>query len=327
MYSKVCIILIAFWSVALSVCPPKESLSPCTCFNDNIYCQGKEDLDLLKVFERLSENTTQKHFYELNVNNAKIKELEENCLKGFTFEVIWIYDCPELTTINRNAFNETTLVTKDLQIYGNPKLSSPDNSIFEVLSKFKRVEYIYLGQSNITEIPSEAFKPVNGNQDHLINIHINSTSLAKIGERAFFHLNSLNFIQISNTNIQTIPANAFAFEKVSNQSLTIRFYSDQFLDKYNFAKDAFTQIKRPVTLDMSNKEAFLDERVFLPFLLENSKNAIISDHLFDCDDCRNFWLRKNSTLQTRIKNLKCLNKKNFNDSSNFKNCPSLFQFE
>ena len=71
---------------------------------------------------------------------------------------------------------------------------------------------------------------------------------------------------------------------------------------------------------MNLKSDFLDEKVFLPFLLDNKYNSIdLFGYGFDCNDCRNYWLTKQNVLN-RINDFSCLDGKNFNDTDNFKNC-------
>ena len=45
--------------------------------------------------------------------------------------------------------------------------------------------------------------------------------------------------------------------------------------------------------------------------------------VFDCNDCRNYWLKKNQNITKRV-TANCSNKKQLNDSDNFINC--LFEF-
>ncbi len=43
----------------------------------------------------------------------------------------------------------------------------------------------------------------------------------------------------------------------------------------------------------------------------------------DCDDCRSYWLRKNTKLIDSINSLNCLNGKPFIDSTNFAKCAEM----
>ena len=67
---------------------------------------------------------------------------------------------------------------------------------------------------------------------------------------------------------------------------------------------------------------YLDEKIFLPFLLDNELNKIslwmdMNERLFDCNDYRNYWLKKNQNITKRVY-LNCPENKQLNDSDNFK---------
>ena len=96
-----------------------------------------------------------------------------------------------MTKIQINAFTETDLMTKKLIIRFNPKLSSPDNSIYEELSKFVNLESLTLAYNNITDIPSNAFFSRVAFQDKLTYLSILGESIKTIGTNAFSTLNSL----------------------------------------------------------------------------------------------------------------------------------------
>ena len=107
-----------------SVCPDSSLLKPCSCKDDNISCGCIEDIDLVNIFQTLSEKLPKdkKHFKEFYLNNTFIIELKENTFSDITFEAITIIFCSNLNTINTNAFNTTDLVTNQLMIRFNPKI-------------------------------------------------------------------------------------------------------------------------------------------------------------------------------------------------------------
>ena len=66
----------------------------------------------------------------------------------------------------------------------------------------------------------------------------------------------------------------------------------------------------------------MEENAFKLFLNSNPENFVLTDsNRFDCNDCKNFWLRKQPNLLKRVINIKCSNGKNFNDPDNFAECP------
>ena len=129
-------------------------------YQETIICWLNEDIDLVEIFQTLDKNLTknEKHFNRFRLSNHFITELKENTFSDITFESIEIAFCSKLKSIHVNAFNTTDQVTTSVKIIGNPLLTSPDNSIFEVLSKFIKANVIELSENNITEIPTNAFR-------------------------------------------------------------------------------------------------------------------------------------------------------------------------
>ena len=310
-----------------SGCPAPELIKPCVCKDNGIICGGHSEIDIGYIFYNLRNNLTksEKHFKSFHLNNTFITELKENTFKDITFDEITIENCTNLTKISSNAFTETDLVTKILNIHSNPKLSSTDNSIFQLLSKFVNLEKLYLVDNNITEIPSNAFQSIVGYQDKLINLTIGGKSIKKIGDRPFYVLNGLNRIKLSNTSIKSIPEYAFEFEQESKIKLTLILEDNYYLNSVVFPQYSLSRFKRPVDLDLGfawNHFEYLDEKLFENFLKSNAQNQIEMNNVnFDCDNCMNFWLTKQPTLLTRFRNLSCSNKKKFNDTENFGECP------
>ena len=186
--------LLLVYDFTWSYCPDSNILKPCNCSAEGrfpyINCGGNEDIDLVKIFETLGKQLpkTGKHFVNFYLRNTFITELKENTFSDITFDVIFVHNCSKLKTIHRNAFNTTDQVTTRLYLYLNPALTSPDNSIFEVVNKFARAEFITIIDNNITEIPANAFK---NKQDHLKNLLINGESIKNLGNNSFSGLKSV----------------------------------------------------------------------------------------------------------------------------------------
>ena len=285
----------------------------------------------MEIFEKLENNLTksEKHFKFFRLNNTFIKELKDNTFRDITFDEIFIINCTKLNKIHNNAFSETDLVTKILSIFSNPKLSSTDNSIFEVISKFLSLEYIRLEDNNITEITSNAFQRVEGYQDKLTYMRIGGKSIEKIGSRPFSLLRKLEYLDIYNTSIDYIPEYAFEFEEESNQRMTLRLIDNEFLFSFSFHEYSLTHFKRPINIilgSVENNFEYLDENVFESFLNSNPQNQIeMSNEKLDCNNCVNLWLRKKQNRLERFIHLECSNKMNINDPDNFAECGPAFQ--
>ena len=310
-----------------SGCPAPELIKPCVCEDNGIICGGHSDIDLVNIFQTLEKNLTktEKHFKSFYLNNTFITELKENTFKDITFDDVSIKYCENLSKIHTNTFAGTDSVTKVFRLSYNPKLSSSDNSIFELISKFLNLELLYLQHNDITEIPSNAFKNLMGYQDRLSMVVISGKSIKKIGSRPFSPLRRLTHLIISYTSIDYIPEYAFEFEEESNQTLSLTFDDNIFLNNSSFHQDSFKHFKIPVFITLgepANHFEYLDEKVFKNFLNSNPQNGVeMRYQRIDCNNCKNLWLKnQDPDILQRLLRLKCSNKKALNDPDNFKNC-------
>ena len=336
--------------ITSSVCPDRSLIKPCECYEirrheNQLSCYGNEYIDLVKIFQTLENNLTKtgKHFKVFHLNNTFISELKENTFSDITFDEILIKSCAKLKSIHKNAFNTTDQVITILTIEDTPMLTSPDNSIFQSLSKFVRAEYITLSLTNITEIPSNAFQTIEGKQDHLDGLIFIGSSFRKLGNNAFSQFNNLSILQFLDTSIDFIPENAFQFNDDSEKPLTIIFQRNSKLNcSVKFSKNSLIKFKRPTTIFfrsfstknyISCKMKYLEQKIFLPFLRSNKENQIsLHDDSIDlrikkepqlnCSDCRNNWLLSNSELLKRVEEFpSCTQRRKFADPVNFINCP------
>ncbi len=316
-------------------CPKPEYLLPCYCDsyekNDTISCGGNENFDLKFFFEKLSQQLKreEKIFYKFYLNNTSITDLKENTFSDITFEEIFIQNALKLSSIHLNAFNSTNSITKRVYITYTPISYSLNQDIFHVLSLMENIEDIRLLSTNLTEIPSNAFKPVNGFQDKLKIVSFWNSSIHKLGDNAFSNLNSVTDLILSQNSINFIPANAFRFENQSKDSLTVDLNNNP-LNGSSFELNSFLNIKRPTNLLLFSDPSvgnltYLDERIFLPFLSLNENKINLKNQNIDCNDCRSYWLNKNHQFIERIVNLKCNNGKSFMDENNFSNCSAVMK--
>jgi Leucine-rich repeat (LRR) protein len=159
------------------------------------------------------------------LNNTAITQLEENTFYGITFEEIYIFSATKLKLIHTKAFNETISVTKYFRIdctpencllsYKTPGINWPPNyDIFKALNSLINLEEIYLYNTNITEIPANAFQ----NLKNLKRINFDFSPIEKIENNAFYDLNELS---LENTRIDWIPKNAFNLKENPKITLTL----------------------------------------------------------------------------------------------------------
>ncbi len=185
-------------------------------------------------------NKSEKHFKQFYLNNTAITELEENTFFEITFDEIYIFNATNLKLINKSAFNGTNSVTRKFIV--NYALdhktalnnSPPTHDIFYMLSSLINLERICLYSTNISEIPSHAFRLVNGTQNKLSFIEFAFSPIVEIGDNSFSSLNNLSHLSFDYTNIQTIPKTAFSFDKDSNTRMNL-FLQETQLNSTSFA--------------------------------------------------------------------------------------------
>ena len=244
MYTFVILIVLIAKSIALT-CPPSEILQPCRCQDDRIVCEGEAVTDIAPVFEKMKTSSIK---FDQNgwftINNTKVTKIPENAIKDFTFKRIEIGENPELQRIDHNTFAETNLITTQLWIYANPKLSSPDNSIYELASKFINLEGGIISNNNISEVPSKAFKPIIGHQNHLKYMEIGGGTIKSIGDSPFYYLNTLNELLIDYTTIPIFPEKLLVFEKPSDEKFKLILRKNKFTNSNDISKNSFSFLCR-----------------------------------------------------------------------------------
>jgi hypothetical protein len=194
----------------------------------------------------------------------------------------------------------------------------------------KYLESLELASTQIEEIPSFAFRPINGYQTKLKTVRIYGQKLKKINDNAFYDLDNISFIDISPNSIISIPLNAFHFRKESKEIISIALGIQWHqLNGSKIETSALSNINRPVRLHFycgiaDCKITYLDEKIFAKFLDVNPLNNIqplySNNLIIDCHDCRSFWIQENLKCLERIVRLKCSNRKAFTDSNNFSKC-------
>jgi len=327
----------------MTECPKPEILYPCTCYRNNITCSGNQNINLKHTFLQLSQQLAvgKKNFNHFYLNNTAITELEENTFFDITFEGITIERAEKLNLINTYAFGDTNSILKNFEIISSPIINSlPNHDFFLMLSLMKNIERIHIFETDILEIPSYAFRPIEGYQNKLKILDISGHKLRELGNYPFYDLNSLTKLRLSLSSIDYIPSNAFNFRTDSKESLDI--YLDYYLFDGNYSdieKNALLNIERPTTLYAFRKDSdfyviqFLDEKIFSPFFDMNENNRIIFNKSIvtvdgkyveniwlNCNDCRSYWILKNRKYLERIEGLACINDISLLDNNNFLNC-------
>jgi Leucine-rich repeat (LRR) protein len=293
-------------------CPAADLIKPCTCDTDYIFCGGNIPIDLKNLFHNLSTTLgkDKKNFKAFFLNNTTIEELPENTFGDIIFDSINNWNAPNLSLIHTNAFNE---LDYELNINNTTlKNSPPNHDLFHAISSLININVVYLINNMIEEIPDYAFKPINGPQNNLSSLYISDNNIKRIGNFAFEDLNHLNILSICSNQIVNITKNLFSFENSSDSSLTLDF-RDLPLNGESFESEAFNNLKRPTTIDMSltgenvnrtEKVTYLDQHIFEEFFSKDHRNEVTLNTI-DCKDCRSYWLVKNDKYESRAASMRC----------------------
>ncbi len=314
-------------------CPVKKISYPCVCEESeitSIKCKGNQRIDLKKILTEFSKNLDEKdkHFKVFDLNNQAIEVIEDNIFDDLTFDYVFFNNCSKLRQIKSNAFNSSgSLGINVLELRYDSLISDEySGELFNSLSYLKNIEWIDLYTRNITRIPKNAFKDVNGRQTKLKQIGIYSKNeklfkaIKSIEDNPFYYLNNLTDIHLFGNELDSISKQAFDFELSSENKLNIGLENNHLNDS-SLAVGLFLNSKRPLSIDLShNRLTLLKEEVFSPVLLSNHNNSIdLTGNQLICD-CRIYWLIKSKDkFQNQISGAVCNDGKKLFEKD-FKNC-------
>ena len=293
-------------------------MNPCRCAtNRTIVCEGDDFFDMKSLFQKLSrsiENESDKKFNELVMNNTAINALEDNFTSNITFRKITIKDALSLSKISAKAFGKNTETVRDFVIVGESQVGEDKyvNELFDALSSLVNAKRIWMNRNKLKMISSVGFGKVAGYNRALIDLNFNRFSttnghIRSVGNYAFYYLNNLRHLYLSHQKIDYIPANAFDFEKRSNQTLYI-YLGNNRLNNTSFERGVFLNSKRPIHLELywNHQLNYLDEQIWSPFLKLDKRNRIrLGDNPLACD-CKSYWIvRDKQKFKDQIANVKC----------------------
>lgn len=138
----------------------------------------------------------EKHFKTLTIKKDSKNDylvLDNSSFWDIKFDYLY---GENIQLIHNNAFGKASETIKKINIsngYVNHK--PPKYDVWKVLSGLVNVEEIHV-QLDITEIPTQAFIPLNGMQINLKKISIRTNNRVKVKEMAFHNLYNLNEIFI-----------------------------------------------------------------------------------------------------------------------------------
>jgi hypothetical protein len=320
---EILVIIILLTSANCGRCPKSDLLKPCVCNNEVISCGGKDAIQLKAIFHSISSqlgNEEEKHFKQFYLNNTAISELPEDTFEDITFDSIQIEEAFNLSLINTFAFNATNQRLKEFYIHNSLLRNFPPNyDIFTALSLMVGIETIRITNSQIEEIPENAFRPLLGQQKNLTHIEFLNNAIKKIGNNAFQYLQLLDSLHLNYNPINHISRLAFNFLEKSTNSFFLAFYSST-LNSSTFEFGSLDNLKRPTEIDLRfTGVKYLHQNIFENFFSFNNENSIYTNTL-DCEDCRSFWLFNNKKYRSQLTDVECSNGNKFYQSGNFGKC-------
>jgi hypothetical protein len=235
----------------------------------DIICRTDQYFDIRAEFQRISNSqpSDQKHFQTLLIYYVPIVELPENAFYDITFDEIDLHEMYSLTTINTNAFNgtstttQTLLLSETIALINNP----PNGDLYSAISSLTNLISVTIDLANniAHEIPTDAFKQINGPQNNIEEIVFRGGfSISTISDRAFSAIPNLkNWIEFSFVPVFYISSQAFDFDQPSNDMLAI-YLNGCGLNESSFDNNVFSGSQRPLYIDLG-------------------KNSIITSNLYN----------------------------------------------
>lgn len=201
-----------------------------------------------------------------------------------------------LNRIHRITFVRSKEVLRQFKyagiLYSNWVQKDPnDGAIFELVDGFQQLELFSVTDTKIPKIQRSAF-----GRCELINlrtINLARNEIHEVGDYAFYRVPNITCIILKENFIREISNSTFAFEKPTDQLLTIDL-STNLLRSESIQVDAFTRLNRPVLLNLHyNLLTYLDEQTFRPLLEDERSSLIVTSNKIACD-CRMKWLLSDS---------------------------------
>ena len=280
-------------------CPSRMSIIPCECIeklNRQIICERSLYTGhmLKQIFQEASRDlqlTKQVKFGQFILQNSLIEDLTDDTFDKFAFTEIRIRNNEYLKTIDIQAFKSSYYVSDKLLIESNQNLASVPGAeiqIFELLSKFSNLSFIWLNDCGLKSIPVDAFK---GN--HFLRLEIVSLANNKIHQiesLAFYALTNLRHLNLKGNQIDYLKSDSLKMQMIEydyNMSVDL---SENRLNSQSFAHDSLASIKRSLQLDLShNHLTYLNESIFLP-LFTRSIDIKLWGNPITCSNCSLKWL-------------------------------------
>ncbi|RWS05311.1 protein slit-like protein [Dinothrombium tinctorium] len=311
-------------------CPPSDIISPCECFvwsvepgtrNWEIRCSAST-ATIREVFRNVTPNGIYSTSYDIfKIDGVSNVTLTKDLLGPFQFRIIKVVNS-NISAIEEDAFESNYDFTEQLEFMNNNFDVSlrKGEKLFQVIKKFKKLKTLFLMNSNLQEIPKNAFTS-NETLDKLSILRFNRNLIEKIGDFAFFKLESVTWLDLAENRLTQISENAFTFEKSSEKPIQIDLDANLLTAK-SFHHSSFRNVRRPTVLFLrSNNITYLDESTFLPLLQSGIFRLFPSDNPLICN-CENRWILGHPQIKEQLSGMNCEDGESIwvKKLSNFKIC-------
>lgn len=298
-------------------CPPEREITPCKCNNSSgeMECYGIKvnDCTIRQVFTQLMNyyvNTQEKHVKSLKLYKTEITHLAEDILGEMSLESIDLNGNHNmsLTQIHRTTLVKSKDTLKSFKFSGLTDASwimkeENDGSIFEIVDGFMQLSEFWITDGSIPKVQRSAFGRCE--LPKLNSVKLARDEIEELGDYAFYRLPNVTQLVIRDNMITRLTNHTFAFEKTSEELLTIDLRGN-LLQIHNIEKAAFTRLNRPVHLNLEyNLIEYLDEDIFSPILANLRSTISVNKNPIKCD-CRMQWLKKDDhNYMDRVQGLVC----------------------
>ena len=230
-------------------------------------------------------------FRELIIENYDLKSIEENQFEEMNCDEIVIKNCSRLKQIHWNAFGKQTDKISQFNLW--PKLpnliSKPDSNydLMKLINSLVNCQIVSLIPFHHEIQPLKLKKLTK----FILKGLKSSIKITSICDYAFYECDSIQWIDLSENNINNISENAFHFKTKCDQSKLEICLTNNNLDELSFAINSLTKFNKPTELYLwGNNIIYLDEEVFKPFLDVNKSNSIeIDKRYFHFNNQNNQW--------------------------------------
>jgi hypothetical protein len=323
-----------FICLSKAYCPNEDDLYPCKCEQlsellPRITCLTNGTLNLKSIFSKVNEDMSAvKHLYgEIDIENNKLEEIPENVFGKLKFESIrFRKGCSSLKKIHPNAFLHQYNTTIRLVVVAENVISASPNSFYDLANSFNKLRHL-LYYSHIGTLEEKFSEKLNNNLEYT------AFRLDSIKGSPFSKMNRIKYITIKGENFNRIQSETLKIGDESDESrYTVIELEENNLNGSSFEKGCFMNFPSYASIKLSfshTQITYLDEAIFLPFLLQPDNNLYLSytsevTNPLDCDDCRSAWICKSSTpdrVRESINLARCADGRNLKDcKKNFLKC-------